>query len=52
MKNGLIGEILRDTMADSADRFFDSPWCDRVCWGVIILAALYFAPIVIRTFIG
>lgn len=47
MKKGIIGEVLRDGMADFADGLFNNPWLDRFCWGVIILAALYFGPVCI-----
>ena len=45
-------EILADRTLDWFERMIGSPWCDRICWGVIIMAALYFGPIVVRTFIG
>lgn len=48
----IISEILRDRTLDWFERLIESPWCDRVCWAVIGAAALYFGPIVIRTFIG
>ena len=45
------GEIIADKTLNWFERIIESPWCDRACWIVIILAALYFGPIVIAAFI-
>ena len=39
-------EIIRDRTLDWFERFMDSPWLERGCWIVLVLAALYFGPVV------
>lgn len=35
-------EIIRDRSLGWFDRIMGSPWCGRVCWIVMAVAALYF----------
>lgn len=43
-------EILADKTLDSFERFLNSAWPDGIGWTVIIMAALYFLPVVVCTF--
>lgn len=44
-------EIIRDRTLDLFERMIGSPWLERSCWIVIILAALYFGPVAIAIMI-
>ena len=41
-------ELLRDRTLDWIERLFNGPHLDRFCWAVMIIAALYFTPAVVR----
>ena len=41
-------EIIRDKTVDWVERLFDSPGFDLACRAIIVLAALYFLPAIVR----
>jgi hypothetical protein len=45
-------EIIRDRTLDWFEALMNSPWCDRMCWIVIIVAALYFGPTIVKILVG
>ena len=45
-------EVIRDKTLDWFERLMNSPWLDRVCWVVIILAALYFGTVAAHILFG
>ncbi len=44
-------ELFADKTLSWFENFMNSPYFERVCWSVIAAAALYFAPIVLATFL-
>jgi len=44
-------ELIRDRTLDWFERMMNSPWLERACWGVIVLAALYFSPVIMHIII-
>lgn len=41
-------EFIRDKTLDWFEWMMNSPWLERACWIVIVLAALYFSPVIIH----
>ena len=40
---------LRDRVIDFVYlKVFCGPWLDRICWAVIVVALLYFSPVLLR----
>ncbi len=44
-------ETLRDETLSVLEGFLKNRWFDRACWAVIVIAILYFGPVVIEILI-